>query len=286
MVRRPGGTCHLVLYRGNGLAAFCERVVTHPEGQPRGEFSLIGPPRRDILVSAFRVAGPTDASLGLQLRDVSDSNQLARLEERERIAMDLHDGVIQSLFGVALGLGVRARTLDKSAVETRAVLRQAIDQINSAVQEIRSYIFDLRQPQFEEHGLAAELMALTRELQVNTLVRAELDLDPTAERLLAPEAVANLLQIAREATCNVVRHASASTLRLRLARADGQLVLAVCDNGNGFRPARACFRSGQGLSNMTERAKALGGRLVLVSEPGRGTEVRVELPVPAQEMRA
>ena len=94
----------------------------------------------------------------------------ALVTERERIAMDLHDGVIQSLFGVALGLGVRARTLDKSAVETRAVLRQAIDQINSAIQEIRSYIFDLRQPQFEEHGLAAELMALTRDAWRNIVM--------------------------------------------------------------------------------------------------------------------
>ena len=261
-----------------GLAAFWDRLLTHPAGQPRGEFTLVGPPRRDILVSAFRVAGPTEATLGLLLRDVSDSKQLTRLEERERIAMDLHDGVIQSLYGVALGLGARARTPDQSPDETRSVLCQVVDQINSAIHDIRSYVFDLRQPQSDD-GLAAELMALISELQMNTLLRAELDLDPAAEYLVDPDAVPNLVQIAREATCNVVRHANASTVRLRLARTDEQLVLMVCDNGKGFRPTNAGTLSGHGLSNMAERARALGGRLVVVSEPARGTEVRVEVPV-------
>jgi signal transduction histidine kinase len=129
------------------------------------------------------------------------------------------------------------------------------------------------------------LRALAEELRVNTLVRPTLEVDAGAEGLLGPDAAAGLLQIAREAASNVIRHARASEVTIRLAQAEGQVVLAVRDNGRGFEPASAEERAGparaggEGLRNMAARAKLLGGRLAVVSGPGRGTEVRLEVPL-------
>jgi PAS domain-containing protein len=92
-------------------------LVRNPDGRPTAEFVVADPERRHILASAFPVAGAGETGVGLLLRDVTSAKRLAVLEERQRIAMDLHDGVIQSLYGVTLGLGARLRSL--GAIPTR-----------------------------------------------------------------------------------------------------------------------------------------------------------------------
>jgi len=221
---------------------------------------------------------------------------LALLEERERIAMDLHDGVIQSLYAVALGLGAQVRTLtrdatgpqspqgDQDSSELRAGLVQAIGQINQIIPEIRNYIFGLHLYELGARGLRAGLTALAEELQVNALVRPSVEISEEVEGRLAPLAVANLLHLAREATSNVIRHAGASEVALRLARQDGDLVLTIHDNGRGFNPDTASDKdavggAAQGLHNMAERARQAGGRVEIASTPGKGTTVRVFVPL-------
>lgn len=212
-------------------------------------------------------------------RLAEQSKVLALLEERERIAMDLHDGVIQSLYAVALGLGARTRTLDGNAGELREALRQAMVQMNGIIQEIRNYIFDLRPQELETHGLRSGLEMLAEELRVNGLIHAELELLAETEGLLNGEAGANLLHFAREATANVIRHAQASTVTIRLVRVDDKLRLTISDNGRGFDRALAERGGGNGLRNMAERARILGGRLAVTTQPGRGTEVRLMVPL-------
>lgn len=254
-----------------------EQMVTNPQEYSNWALTMPGPPRRDILVSAFAVPDPAAASLGLLVHDVRSSKTLALLEERARIAMDLHDGVIQSLYGVVLGLGGHVQRLDEHAGETRAAFQQAIGQINDAIKEIRSYIFDLQHQEIEGPDLHTGLAVMAGELQLHALLRVRLELDPAAEDLLSRDDVTSLLQIAHEATSNIKRHARASAVTIRLTRVGQQLALTITDNGQGFPSDRLRRRSGHGLRNMARRATALGGRLVVVSEPGHGTEVRLEL---------
>jgi len=233
---------------------------------------------------------------------------LALLEERERIAMDLHDGVIQSLYAVALGLGAQLRTLNQRAAtpaapaadtaaglggqgssldtqDLRATLTQTITQINRIIPEIRNYIFGLRLYELGARGLRAGLEALSEELQVNALVRPRIEIADNVEGKLEPLAVANLLHLAREATSNVIRHAGASEVVLRVERLDDHLVFTVHDNGRGFSAEQgvpqedAIGGATQGLRNMAERARLAGGRVEITSAPGEGTVVRVFVPL-------
>jgi PAS domain S-box-containing protein len=268
--------------------AVWEQGATRIQEQPRFEVQVVGPPPRDVRIQFFPVVGTSgeEQAVGLMLRDVTATKLLARLEERERIAMELHDGVIQSLYGIALGLGAGERRLAAEGSQTRELLSQAQAQIETVIQQVRNYIMDLRPPEMSTLDLPAGLEALAEELRINTLVDPALVLEAEAAALLDAGTVASLLRIAREATSNVIRHAGASRVTIRLSRTDAGVVLTITDNGKGFdQPpateqgfAGAATGSGQGLRNMAERAKALGGRTDIRSAPGQGTTVRAEVP--------
>jgi two-component system, NarL family, sensor histidine kinase DevS len=204
--------------------------------------------------------------------------ELARLEERERIAMDLHDGVIQSLYGVVLGLG--AEQFHAGQSDTDGGVGKAIDGINRVIQEIRNNIFDLRLRDLGDGGLRRGIEVLAEELRINALVQPHVDVTApdTAERCIEAEAVTSLLYIAREATSNVIRHARASTVTIRLATIDHELVLSIRDNGRGFDPGAGQSQLGNGLRNIRDRARAIGGTLSIASLPGHGTTISVHVP--------
>ena len=255
-----------------------------PHQLPSIEVTINGPPRRSLLVSAFPVTDAIQESLGLLLKDMTTARALALLEERERIAMDIHDGVIQSLYAVALSLSAHERLLDVEAEETRQALQRARMQISNIIQEIREVIFDLRQHRRQLPDLQTGLKSLATEPFGHTLIHVDLELEDGTDRFLDPVRVNSILYIAREAMSNVIRHAGASRVMIRLARMEEKLVLTIRDNGRGFNPAATDAENsgpaeGQGLRNMAERARLLGGRLLVVSSPGGGTEVCVEMRV-------
>ena len=261
-----------------------KQLLTHPQELPGMEISTNGPPRRDLLVSAFPVTGENQGSLGLLLKDVTAAKALALLEERERIAMDIHDGVIQSLYAVALGLSAHERVLGANEEETHEALQRARVQINNIIQEIRAVIFDLRQHRNQPHDLQTGLKTLATEMFGHTSIHVDLDLNTSVDGFPDPIRVEGILYIAHEATSNVFRHAGASKVMIRLAQTEEDLVLTIRDNGRGFNlPANDPENSGpsqrQGLRNMAERAQLLGGRLMVVSSPGHGTEVCLEVRV-------
>lgn len=228
----------------------------------------------DIALSPLQT--PKGVNIVAAVRDASDRQRLALVEERERIAQELHDGVIQGLYAVGMTLqATQARADSADAVRTR--LEGAIDSIDAAIRDLRNYIFGLRPGILADRQLDAALRELAREFEARSAIVVVVEVDPAIASQLAPSS-AQLVQIAREALSNVARHANASTCRLSLIRRDAHAVLQIDDDGQGFdlQQVRA---EGQGLRNMRERARALGGDIVVESTPGEGTTLEVRLPL-------
>jgi signal transduction histidine kinase len=204
---------------------------------------------------------------------------LARLEERDRIGMDLHDGVIQSIYAVGLRLEDYAERAEESPAEVRVGLEKTMDDLNGVIQDIRSYIFDLRPGVSEVDDLPSALSDLVRAVRVNTLMDADLEITGEMDGVLEKEQALSVFHIAQEALNNVARHSGASAVRLLLTVENGRINMTVEDNGQGFDVEEGTGGEGQGIRNMRDRARTLGADLKLHSEPRNGTRVVLELPL-------
>lgn len=226
-----------------------------------------------VLFAAQAAMAIRNAQLHRQVQD------LAVLEERDRISMDLHDGVIQSLYATGLKLETCLEDVDERPAEVADELKKSIDQLNQVIADIRSYIFRLRPGVLADTDLAGAVGALLQELRVNSLMRVELNEEPGACRGLSEDQTGALFLVAREALTNARKHAQASRVSARLEKRDGAFRMTIVDDGEGFDPAQA--NSGQGLKNMRERLERLGGSFAVQSEPGKGSEIVIELPFAA-----
>jgi|Deesub1362A_J573_1020465.scaffolds.fasta_scaffold04342_2 signal transduction histidine kinase len=207
------------------------------------------------------------------------SRRLAVLEERERIGMDLHDGIIQSIYAVGLTLESTRALLHSDLNLAKKRLQQGIDALNATIRDIRTYILDLQPSRFDHSGLAQGLERLSRELQANTSITIDLHMEEKALSLLSAEMEQALLRIAQEALANVAKHSQATRAWISARRMGDDLLFQVIDNGVGFDLAQEPKRLGHGLSNMAERAKQIGGACEIDSSPGDGTTITVRLPL-------
>jgi signal transduction histidine kinase len=205
--------------------------------------------------------------------------RLAVLEERERIGMDLHDGIIQSIYAVGLILEFCNLLLDEDPHSAKGKLSQAITGLNEVIRDIRNYILDLRPQRFQGKDLPGGLFELIRVFRANTLIQADLQVESEGDLGLTQGQASGLFHIAQEALANVAKHARARTVSVVLSRNGSQVTLAVKDNGRGFDPTRVTSYEGHGLRNMEARTRLLGGRLSVEGEPGKGTLVRVTVPI-------
>jgi signal transduction histidine kinase len=207
-------------------------------------------------------------------------HRLAVLEDRERIAKELHDGVIQALFAVGMGLQGTAGLAGDPEQESR--IEGAVAEIDRVIRDLRNYIFGLRPGILADRQLAQAIEQLATEFQDRTGVVTVVDVDPEVASELTGKA-GDLIQLVREALSNVGKHAEATTCRVSLHRRDGGAVLEIDDDGRGFDPQAVATGpgqgQGQGLPNLRERAAALGGELHLASIANEGTTVRVLLPL-------
>lgn len=207
----------------------------------------------------------------------SQRRRLALLEERQRISMDLHDGAIQALYAVGLGLGTTRLVLGKTHSEARERLSGALDQINGVIRQLREYIVNLRTP-MPERSLAKGLMQIAQRLR--EVGRVEVDLRMQGETgELAEEVTVHLLHIAGEAASNVVRHAEASRVDIQLDVGVETAALTIRDDGHGFEPETVSQGQGFGLCNMQTRSRLLGGSFALTTAEGAGATVTVTVPL-------
>ncbi|MFN0070534.1 MAG: GAF domain-containing sensor histidine kinase [Chloroflexota bacterium] len=270
-----------------GIVAYAGIPLIVPEGAALGTLCVIDvkprawTPKQMQILSDLAASVMTEIDLRMTLienqRLAEESRALALLKDRERIAMDLHDGVIQSLYAVNLGLAAEIRRRGEPSSNLGSTLTHAIDQINQTIQEIRNYIFDLRSAELGEQSLHSALETIARELRVNILTETELEID-TLEVAISAAVQAQLVAFVREAMSNVIRHAQASKVRIQLRARDGRLTVSVEDNGRGFDPAIVHSFRGDGLRNMRERAHHLTGTLDVHSS-GAGTRIALSVPL-------
>jgi signal transduction histidine kinase len=234
----------------------------------------LDPMDQQLLSSIASWVGTTIENVRLNIQ----GRRLAVLEERERIGMDLHDGIIQSIYAVGLTLEHARLLLSDEPNQTRKRIDQSIEDLNSTIRDLRAFIMDMRPRQLYEENLMDGLQRLVNEFRANALVEAKLS-GPTdgLEDLPDAHAIA-LFHICQEALANIAKHAQADKVEVMVCTTNDRVLMEVHDNGRGFDPQKTQFTLGHGISNMQTRARNVGGDLEITTEPGEGTTILAWMP--------
>jgi signal transduction histidine kinase len=216
-----------------------------------------------------------------RLRDETErarqrAHDLAALEERTRLARELHDSVSQALYGIGLGAQTAYRSLDKNPTMVRESVEYVLTLAEAGLAEMRALIFELRPESLETEGLAVAHAKQAASNQARHGIEVQIELGDEPQMVLATKE--SLYRVAREALHNVVKHASASRIMLRMRNEDNLLKLEVVDNGVGFETTKD-FPGHLGLHSMRERVLQMGGEISIKSAQGNGTQLTVILPV-------
>lgn len=221
------------------------------------------------------------ASIAIEnARLYEQAQEVATLEERQRLARELHDSVTQALYGVTLYAEAATRTLSRGdadrAMEHLQIMRETAQE---ALREMRLLIFELRPPLLEQEGLVQALRARLEAVEGRAGLQVRLDTE--GEIHLPSPIEKELYRIAQETLNNVLKHAQAQSVNVRLAQDADAVTLVVMDDGVGFDTGIS--RRGMGLPGIEERVRLLSGTLELDSALGRGTRVRVSIPLAREE---
>jgi signal transduction histidine kinase len=245
------------------------------EKQGADEFTDEDQTALEVLATQAGVAIENARLYGEMQHAQQELARLGLLEDRERIAKELHDGVIQSLFAVGMGLQGTAAMAHDPEIGRR--LDGAVEEIDRAIRDLRNYIFGLRPGILADRQLDQALQELGREFGTRSEMLIVVEVDPEVAAELAGRA-SDVVQLTREALSNVVRHADATSCRVSLRRAvSGEAVeLEIDDDGVGFDPPSAS--EGMGLTNLRDRSASLGGTVSVRSVAGEGTTLVVTLP--------
>ncbi|MGD0878376.1 MAG: GAF domain-containing sensor histidine kinase [Anaerolineales bacterium] len=232
--------------------------------------------KNDIQVLVSIASGAGTAIENARLH--SNVRRVTILEERERIGMDLHDGIIQSIYGVGLALENARAVLreDPESADNRLV--KAMDDLNRTIRDIRTYILDLRPRQLRDESLIEGLGRLVAEFRQNT--KLEVILAGPKEPLtdLQPVNAMALFHICQEAMANIAKHANASKVTIDLWSTSDRALLEIHDNGDGFNLEKASKTVGHGLANMQTRVANVGGDLDIITAPKEGTTILAWVP--------
>jgi signal transduction histidine kinase len=207
------------------------------------------------------------------------SRRAGALEERERLARDLHDTIAQGFTGIVMQLEASEQALDVDPGRARDHLERAKRSARDSLAELRGAVHAMRPDLLAEASLAEALERTVRRWSDETGVAAEAAADGPS-RPLQPDVEVALLRTAQEGLANVARHAHAASARVRLSFDPEAVTLCVSDDGVGFVPDGSPASAGMGLQGLDERIAALGGRLTVHSRPGRGTDLVAQVPTP------
>ncbi len=276
------------------------RFVWWPAAHPRmGTFLGVPVELEGRVIGAFYLADKIDggcfddldqelieafaARVALALENVrlhEERLELGVVEERNRLARELHDSVTQTLFTSVLLSETGLTLLGGEHAEAAAQLRRSQELARQALEEMRSMIFELRPPELASDGLVP---AIRKHVEILRRVhRVPIRITATGDRRIRPRTEREAFRIVQEALGNAVRHARPTAVDVRVEMTAAQLVVTVSDDGVGFDPSSSGLRARHlGLTSMEERASALGGNLIVESAPGEGSTIRAEVPVDA-----
>ena len=269
----PAHHPHMVSFLGVPI-----RALNHQLGQiylteKIGDPAFTAEDERIIqMLAAYAAAAIQNARL------YENTHRLAVLEERERIGMDLHDGIIQSIYGVGLSLESALHSFDEDPQDAKARVQHSIESLNQAIRDLRAYILDLRPRQMGSEGLISGLNRLINEFRAHTLVNVQLSgSEPELQELAQPRSMA-LFHICQEALANIAKHARATQVDISLWCTEERVLMEIHDNGKGFEIEKVNATIGHGLANMQTRARSVGGDVDISSVVGEGTTVLAWVP--------
>lgn len=224
------------------------------------------------VVALAAVAGSAIATVKLSAR----SQELSIVRERDRIARDLHDTVIQNLYATGLGLQAAQRA-GASSEDVQDRIARAVESIDATVKEIRSTIFALQDAPSRDGGVRSRLLGVADEMGRLLGFPPRVRLDGPIDTAVGPEVLEQLVPVLRESLTNVAKHARATHVMVRVEVTDGALELEVLDDGRGLPPDRRV--GGMGVTNISERAGLLGGEASLASVPSGGVRMLWRVPL-------
>lgn len=215
-----------------------------------------------------------------QLRALTGYLQYVREEERSRIAREVHDELGQNLTGLKLDLSFLASRLKGSARALLPKVKELTNQVDVTIQNVRRIATELRPPILDSLGLVAAIEWQANEFQNRTGIRCTVKTE-VKESLWDGNFSTACFRIFQETLTNIIRHAQATRVEVKLAESEGQLVLTVRDNGRGISEKEIVNTRSIGLIGMKERAAQVGGEVFFFGLPGRGTTVTMRVPLPA-----
>ncbi len=239
--------------------------------------------RRQLQPRHLELLKVVGGQLALALRNAQlfvDTQEMATINERNRIAREIHDTLAQGLAGIIIQLEAAGAWLEKEPAKSQQALGNASALARSSLQEARRSVWDLRPEVLQRGGLAGALREELARTQAQTGVRTSVRLRGLRQLSLSAPTEVSVFRIVQEAVANSLHHGGPSRLAVEVARDDGHLRVTVTDNGCGF-DTRTPGRSGAfGITSMQERASACGGSVAVVSAPGQGTVVTLDVPYP------
>lgn len=203
----------------------------------------------------------------------------AVIEERQRLARELHDAVSQQLFAISMTATAVSRTIDRDWERAKRQVQLIEEMAAVAQSEMRALLLHLRPVHLDGKNLGQALTVLVDELKQKVPMTITLEVDDTI--VLLPNAEDHLFRIAQEALSNTLRHSKADSMTIKLIRSGNQVHMSLQDSGVGF-DLEAKKQTSYGLLTMEERVLELGGSLKMLSKPGEGTVIQIWIPADVQ----
>ncbi|HJR75546.1 MAG TPA: PAS domain S-box protein [Nitrospiraceae bacterium] len=265
-----------------------EETVTDRAGNRRW-FQTVKRPLMDEHGIASHVLGAaTDITARKKVEEAlrqREQDLQAALAERERISEELHDGLLQSLYGVGLGLETCKALMKRDPNRATQPLERAVSQLNAVMREVRNFIAGLESELLQSGDLSKALRTVVESLADSQGLVFRVAIDAHAVRYITREQSLHVLNIVREAVSNGLRHSKADRGVVMVRQLKHAIRVTVRDNGIGFSP-KSAMGVGHGLVNMAARARRIGGRLLIDSKPNRGTRIVFDLPKDSQYGRS
>jgi signal transduction histidine kinase len=257
-------------------------VPVWARGQVLGVLSVVGEAGRCFSQAEVSLLVSIADEVGVAVENArvhEQAQELAVVRERERLARELHDSVTQALYSLTLLAAAGQRLTGAGDLERVGDYLGRLGEIaQQALKEMRLLVYQLRPLVLRREGLVGALQERLDAVEKRAGVDARLLVEGAVA--LPPPMEDELYRIAQEALTNALKHAAPTQVRVTIRSIDNRVSLEVQDNGRGFDPQSAVREGGMGLVNIRERAEKLGGSFAVVSRPGEGTTVRVDLEVP------